>query len=98
MINDMIVVDSQVLHLRSLSSYDFFEFVRLTKYKINKPEFIKKFIKNKKMSSVVMVNPYTLNLVALSIKYEGKLKKIIFDKDYDCDKLMKYLINEEKKQ
>lgn len=96
MINDMIVVNSQVLHLRSLSSYDFFEFIRLTKYNISKHEFIEKFIKNKKMNSLVMVNPYTLNLVALSIRYQNKVKKIIFDKDYDCDKLMKYLINEAK--
>lgn len=96
MISEMIVVDSQVLYLRTLSSYDYFEFLKLSKYQISKYEFIDKFVKNKKINSLVMVNPYTLDLVALSIKYKGKLKKIIFNKSYDYDKLMKYLINEAK--
>lgn len=98
MINNMIIINSKVLHLRKLCSYDYLEFIRLTKYKMNKPVFLEKFINNTKISSIVLEHPHTLQLVAMSIKYEKKLKKIIFDKDYDCDKLMKYLINEETKQ
>ena len=92
MINDIVVVNRKVLQIRNLACYDYEDFIELTKIKINKYDYLDNYINDKNIKVIIIVNVLNLKIVALSLYENNKLKKIIFDKKYDSDALMKYLI------
>ena len=90
---EIIIIDSRVLQLRDLFCFDYDQFIALTKYRIDKQEYLRKYINNKKIKTKILYNPMEIEIAGLSFFVNKKLTKFIYDTSYDPIKIIKYLNN-----
>ena len=89
--HDMIRIGSNILYKRNLCSFDYDEFIKLTNMKISKTEFVKNYIEKNSIFGNILINPMTFEIVAVAIYENNKMKKVIFNDEYNANEMVKHL-------
>ena len=82
-------IKNKLITYRKLYSYDYNEFIKLSKEIINKGEFKDKYLNNKDLYVKVGTSISQDKIVLIVIFKDNKVNKLIYDPEYDLNDILK---------